>query len=68
MEKETHTKALSPLVSAQELADNLDLSVKTVQAWRYKGSGPASFRAGGQIRYRLEDVQAWLEERLGEPV
>jgi hypothetical protein len=32
---------------------------KTVAEWRYKKTGPAFFRAGKYVYYRLPDVLAW---------
>lgn len=38
----------------------LALSIRTLQAWRCRGIGPAFIRAGRAIRYRRADLQAWL--------
>jgi predicted DNA-binding transcriptional regulator AlpA len=34
--------------------------VKTLYQWRYRGVGPPGLRIGRHIRYRPEDVEAWL--------
>jgi len=52
------------LISVIELADWLHLPVKTLYAWRRAGTGPPSFRAGKEIRYRVADVDNWMSERI----
>jgi len=39
----------------------LNLSVRTLQAWRTRGEGPAYVRAGRAIRYRQQDILAWIQ-------
>jgi excisionase family DNA binding protein len=56
------------LLSAQEVADFLGVPTSTLYGWRYKGEGPRGFRVGRHVRYRREDVDAWLEQQAdGEP-
>lgn len=52
------------LLSAQELADYLDVPLKTIYAWRYRGRGPRGFRVGRHVRFRWSDVQRWVSEQL----
>lgn len=52
------------LMSVQELAHYLDVPVKTIYAWRYHGEGPRGFRVGRHVRFRWNDVQTWLTERI----
>ncbi len=49
-----------------EVAQLLGVSVATVQRWRMQGKdGPKYCRVGaGAIRYRPEDVAAYIESRL----
>lgn len=51
------------LVSPQEVADYLDVPLGTVYAWNTRGTGPRRFRVGIHVRYRLSDVDAWLEQQ-----
>ena len=55
---------LERLLSAQELADYLDVPLKTIYAWRYRGQGPRGFRVGRYVRFRLSDVQHWVSGKL----
>jgi excisionase family DNA binding protein len=54
------------LISVKELADYLDVPVTTLYQWRYRREGPAGFRVGRHIRYRWEDIQAWIEHQLDD--
>lgn len=50
------------LLSLAELADYLGWSTSTIYNRRYRGADlPRSIRIGGQVRYRLSDVEQWLE-------
>jgi excisionase family DNA binding protein len=55
---------LEPLISAQELAEYLDVPVATVYAWRYRRQGPPGLRVGKHLRYRSIDVDEWIESQL----
>ncbi len=52
------------LLTANELADFLDVPIKTLYAWRCRGEGPVGFRAGKHLRYRWVDVEVWIEDRI----
>lgn len=51
----------SRLLSTEEVAWILAVPVNTLYCWRYKGTGPKAYRVGKYLRYRLVDVQRWLE-------
>ena len=62
------------MLAAEEVAEILGVSVRTLTDWRYEGRGPAYYRYGGkgpgscQVRYALPDVKAWLEQwRVAAP-
>lgn len=57
--------ALGELSSTDDLARYLQVPKKTVYAWNSAGTGPRLVRIGKYVRYRREDVQAWLAERAG---
>lgn len=53
------------LLSPEELATYLGISTKTVWNWRSLRQGPPAYKLGsraGRVRYRLADVDEWLEE------
>jgi len=45
-------------------ASILDLSTRTLQDWRVRGCGPKFRKLGRSVRYRLEDVQAFVNENV----
>lgn len=57
-EPRIEVEALLPEIHAARL---LSLSVRTLQAWRCKGAGPAYVRAGRAVRYRRGDLLLWIE-------
>ena len=52
------------LLTPEQAALALGLSVKTLAAWRSTGRHSLPFiRCGGRIRYRRDDLAAWLYAR-----
>jgi excisionase family DNA binding protein len=51
------------LLTTDEVAEWLQMSPDTVRQWRADRTGPRGYRIGRHVRYRREDVEAWLEER-----
>lgn len=49
------------LLTEVQAAAVLSLSIRTLQAWRTKRSGPSFVRAGRAIRYRNRDLYAWMD-------
>ena len=54
---------LEGMVSRQDLAQQLGLSVDTLRRWETEGDGPASIRVGRRVLYRVTVVNAWLRAR-----
>lgn len=48
------------LITPPELAELTGVPERTLAQWRYLGNGPAYVKVGRHVRYRPEDVQAWL--------
>lgn len=55
------------LLSPDDLATYLGVPVKTVYNWRSEGKGPRGVKVGRHLRFRMADVQAWLDEHSDEP-
>lgn len=51
------------LLSPAELAAYLGIPLATIYRWRSRGDGPCGIRVGRHVRYRVEDVERWLDER-----
>ena len=43
----------------KDLAKLWNLSPKTLQKWRIKGTGPAYVKIANAVRYRWEDIKAF---------
>jgi predicted DNA-binding transcriptional regulator AlpA len=52
------------LLTETQAAELLSHSVRTIQGWRLSGGGPPFIKMGGRsVRYRVCDIERWLEER-----
>jgi hypothetical protein len=55
--------SLTTLTTAQA-ARHLTASPRTLEAWRIRGGGPPYLRISSRcVRYRLRDLERWLDER-----
>jgi excisionase family DNA binding protein len=51
------------LLTIDELAKRLTVSVGCVRSWRLKGEGPPAIRVGTALRWDRAEVDAWLDSR-----
>ena len=51
----------SSMLNEFEVAQMLRLSVATIRRWRTLKRGPRYLKVGASVRYRTEDMVAWLE-------
>jgi excisionase family DNA binding protein len=51
------------LLTQQQLADELQLSLRTLERWRQQGTGPAFIQVGRSPRYRRSDINTWLDQQ-----
>ena len=54
---------MNTLLTARAVAERLGVSADTVLRWTRRGELPAIKLPGGAVRYRENDLEAWLEER-----
>ncbi|MAJ09567.1 helix-turn-helix domain-containing protein [Ponticaulis sp.] len=54
---------MSNLIDTTELARRIDVSEVTLARMRMQGDGPAFIRIGRSVKYRWEDVEAWLKKQ-----
>jgi excisionase family DNA binding protein len=54
---------MSNLWGPKELAEFLGVPVQTIYQWRTKGYGPTGRRIGKHVKFRPEDVYAWVENQ-----
>lgn len=51
-----------PLARPLEVAEHLGVPQKTLAQWRWLGTGPRWSKVGRHVRYRWEDIEAWIDE------
>jgi excisionase family DNA binding protein len=49
------------VLSLSELCAHLQVPVQTIYDLRSQGRGPRGFRVGRELRFRVSEVEAWLE-------
>ena len=49
-----------------QAAHYLGYSKSTLEWWRGEGRGPRYYKMAGRVRYRLSDLDAWMESGLVE--
>lgn len=54
------------LVSIQDAAGRLGVSVGTLYSWRHRGTGPASFRIGGLVKFDESELERWIAEQAAK--
>lgn len=50
------------VVSASEASQRLGISVSTLAKLRLYGKGPAYYKLGRRVVYRIEDLSNWINE------
>jgi excisionase family DNA binding protein len=51
-------------MTTAELLAYLQVPKATLYSWRREGKGPRAFTIGKHLRFRRNDVDAWLETRV----
>jgi hypothetical protein len=55
------------LMTEKDAARIVGVTVHALRAWRWRKKGPTYLKLGSCVRYRLSDVQAYLERHLVDP-
>jgi excisionase family DNA binding protein len=51
-----------PLLTPNEVSVFLGVPLRTIYRWRSRGDGPRGYRIGRHVRYRVDDIERWLED------
>lgn len=51
------------LLTIDQLADRLTVSVGCIRSWRLRGEGPPAIRIGNALRWDAAEVDDWLDRR-----
>lgn len=54
---------MKKLLTEREIADLLNMSMRTLQEYRFRGIGPRFIKIGRAVRYSPEDVEAYIAAR-----
>jgi len=49
------------LLTESQAAQLLQISIRTLQAWRLRRSGPPYVQLGRAVRYRRSDLMGWID-------
>lgn len=52
------------LLAPPQLAEQIGVTVQRLAVMRMEGTGPNFIRLGRSIRYRREDIDAWIEANI----
>ena len=58
-----HNDSKFKLIDTVQLAEYLGNEVNTCEGWRLKGIGPRYIKVGRLVRYRIENIDQWLESQ-----
>lgn len=53
---------MAALLTPEQVSGYLGVPLGTLANWRYQGRGPAYLRVGRHVRYRTQDVTAWIDQ------
>lgn len=53
---------IAPLLKEAEVAKQLNLEISTLRRWRWAGKGPPFVKLHSAVRYRVEDLAAFVEK------
>lgn len=59
----TENTSIETLLNEHDVARITGLSVASVRRWRLLRQGPKYLKIGAAVRYKPEDIAAWLESR-----
>jgi predicted DNA-binding transcriptional regulator AlpA len=59
----TANSSIGTLLNEHDVARITGLSVASVRRWRLLRQGPKYIKIGAAVRYKPEDISAWLESR-----
>lgn len=54
---------LPDLLTPEELADYLKISLRTIEGWRLSKKGPPHVPMGKHVRYRADHLAQWLNQQ-----
>ncbi len=62
--KKHEREGIEVLLTPEEVSALLEVDVRTLANWRYKGKGPKYMKIGSLIRYPASSVREYIEKNL----
>ncbi len=54
---------LDNLLDIDQVADRLGMTPAAMHSMRYRGDGPRAVKIGRKLRFRADDIDAWIDSR-----
>ena len=54
---------MEQLLTTREIAELLQVPEGTLHQWRYRKISPKGIRVSWHVRYRINDLEDWLDEQ-----
>jgi len=51
-------------LNEKELAELLNIKSETLRNWRWDGRGPIFIKIGSNVRYRMSDIEEYINGRI----
>ena len=56
------------MITSVQLAKRWDMNLSTLRQWRWRGYGPSYLKIGKKILYRMQDIEAFEQNRQDQNV
>jgi predicted DNA-binding transcriptional regulator AlpA len=53
---------MTSLLTEIQISEQLQVSLACLRRWRLRGEGPQYIKVGPLVRYRPEDIDAWIAD------
>lgn len=55
---------MEPLLKPKQVSELIHVTEQTLAKWRYLKKGPNYIKMGSLVRYRMEDVCAYVDKKV----
>jgi excisionase family DNA binding protein len=55
---------LGDWLTPEDIADELQIPLRTLYSWRARRLGPEAIRIGRHLRYSRQEIDRWLDEQI----
>jgi len=54
---------LAGYLTAQQLADELGVDIRTIWRWRWARKAPPAYKLGGRLMFKKSEVEDWVAQQ-----